>query len=181
MNNTKIRYFKFTNVFIATNVFRFNNCFNFKSINSLNIMINIEDLKSVKPYVFFKSMALLESLTCQKSFLKNYSKLKKKKSFLNKIFTCKTTLRKVHLFNFLYLFIFFSTINFSLKFIKISKILNYNNNYSFTLKNITVFPGVLENFYKWSQKLSFYLIFNSSKINDQTQSLFLLRNYGFLI
>lgn len=188
MTNTKIRNLHFVTMFNSINCFFFNNFFRFKCVKLLKLSSNIQDLKTINSFIYFKTMALHETLSFRKPFLLNYNKFLKKKKFMKLSFTCQNSLRKLDFYNFLYFFIFFTTSNFSLKFIKISKNLNIYNNYYFSLKKISVFPGVLEYFYKWPYKINFFIIFenfcenkkNKLKIN-KIFCLNFLRFLGFFI
>jgi ribosomal protein L5 len=92
------------------------------------------------------------------------------------IFNSLVSLRKNSLYNFLYFFIENVLLNLKENFLTINKLLA-GDQYSFSIKDASIFPSIAELFIKWNFPLFF--TFNLNISNNRYYFNLVLRNFSF--
>lgn len=156
------------------NKFYVNNIYKIPHLQKIILRTSVRDSEYEQTAFFTKSLFLLEVITFQRSFVKNYKTFMKGKGQKCFSFNALVTLRNQSMYNFLYYFIHFILIMLKNNFLTINRFLD-NNSYSFCLKDITIFPGVAEFFIKWPYPLFFTLILTSK---NMFYLQFMLRNFA---
>jgi ribosomal protein L5 len=167
-HNTNIINLEFINKFYI------NKGINIPCLEKIIIRSSIMDSEYEQTTIFAKTMSILEIITFQRSFIKNYKTFLKGKGQKHFSFNSIVTLRNNNMLNFLYFFIHYILVNLKENFLDINKYI-YNFNYSFTIKDISIFPTISEFFIKWK-----YPLFISISINNKKKLHlnFILRNYS---
>jgi ribosomal protein L5 len=152
-----------------------------EKIGIIKLTLNISIRDQIYEYSsnYTKSLFLLEHITSRRSYIRSYvSKMRgrgKKATFC----TLQVSLRGVELLNFLKIFHNFAQIKIIRKNIILKNILN-DNLLSLEIDDVSIFPGIEEDFLNWRYPLSLNLVLNVSK-NDNlknAQALIISRNYN---
>ena len=160
--------------------------YNFLMINKILATATIRDTSIEKNANFPRNKWLLEHVSTQKTFSKNYKIKRVGRNERRVVFSISVANRKLRAVNFLYFFLLFVLPNFRRKLLRMSKKLNIFGNFFFLVKDISVFPGYLETFFKWRYFLHFnvelkpikkYPTRRGIKINNK----YLLQDFGLRI
>jgi ribosomal protein L5 len=159
--------------FELINKFNFTSLTNIPKLERLILTVTVITAEELRSLNFPKTKYLLELLTGNRAFIKNFSiKGKIKKQI---IFSSDVYLREDLLINFIYFYFNYVFLELQNKFLSINKKLS-KKDYSFTIKDISIFPGIAENFLKWSYPLHFSFQTNSKNIEH---CLIIFRNLSF--
>jgi len=146
----------------------------------------IRDTAIEKNINFPKNKWLLEHVSTQKTFTKNYQIKRVGRNERRIVFSISIISRKLSAINFLYFFLLFVLPNFKKKLLRMNRKLNYQGNYLFFVKDVSVFPGYLETFFKWRYflffeiKLKFARKYSTSRGSKITNK-YLLQDLGLRI
>jgi len=165
--------------FDLINKFSYSSITNIPFLERVILNVNISNSDSETFSGFSRSLFLLELISGQKAIVNKFTISAHGRGQKRIIFHSSVTLRKNFLFNFLYLFQNFIFLNLTKKFLSINKKLT-RANYSFTIKDITIFPGTSEVFIKWVYPLHISFLPNVSTLNVGEFEL-ILRNLNFII
>jgi ribosomal protein L5 len=167
MNTNNKSTFNYIEKYSLADNFFFNNQFQIQTFDKLiiNMRINIS-LNEETAVIFPRTIWLLEHMSGQKPFVKN---LKTKRIGRNQrriYFSTSVTLRNNKMLSFIYFYNCFliKTVIKRLVFYN-RKINKFDGNYSFTIKNINVFPGYLEDFFKWPYFVNFNFVLRNYDVN----------------
>lgn len=169
------KYNKLLSEFDLINKFYFSNQLNIPALESSELSVSVRDSDNDVSNVFSRSSLLLELITSQKPKVKRFKTTIKGRLRKRIVFVNSVILRKSSFFFFYYFFFFFIYLNLKTKFLVINKNINHNQ-YIFSIKDISIFPGVAEHFIKWDYPIHFSLLSSRSK-NKMIMEL-ILRNYG---
>ena len=158
MRASEIRIIKFVTNFDLVNKFEFENIYCFPNFDKLIVNLNIQDQDSFNSSFYPRSLLLLELLTGHKSIVSAFKKSLKGKKTYKVLFSGQVTLRSRYFFHFIYLLSFFIMPAADRKFLRYNKHLSFRGNYYFSIKDVAVLPGMLENFFKWPYPVNFYVI-----------------------
>jgi ribosomal protein L5 len=156
------------------NKFYINKSINNPCIEKIIIRTSIMDSDQEQFASFSQIMSLCEVLSFQKSFIKNFKISLKGKGQKQYSFNCITTLRKENMYNFLYFLIHNVLINLKENFLNINRYI-YTSSYSFTIKDVNIFPSISEYFIKWRYPLFFIIALNHK---NKFYLNFILRNFS---
>lgn len=129
--------------------------YNLSLIDKILVSSTINDTSVEKNVNFVKDKWLLEHVSTQKTFLRNYKIKRVGRNERRVVFSISVINRKVRVVNFLYFFINFVLPNFKKRFLRMRRRLNVSGGLIFAVKNVNVFPGYLEMFFKWRYFLFF--------------------------
>lgn len=173
------KYNKEITNFDLINKFSYCNITNIPFLERIILNVNISNSDSETFSGFSRSLFLLELISGQKAIVAKYATSAHGRGQKRIVFHSSVILRKKFLFNFLYLFHNFVFLNLTKKFLSINKRIG-KANYSFTIKDITIFPGTSEVFIKWIYPLHVSLLPKTSDLN-LTEFELILRNLNFII
>jgi ribosomal protein L5 len=156
------------------NKFYINKAISIPYLEKIIIRSSIMDSEYEQTTLFAKTMSILEIITFQRSFVKNYKTFLKGKGQRHFSFNSIVTLRNKNMINFLYFFVHNILVNLKENFLDINKYI-YNFSYSFTIKDIAIFPTISEYFIKWKYPLFVIVIINNK---NKFHLSFILRNYS---
>ncbi len=156
------------------NKFHVNTAYKIPRLEKIILRSSIRDSDYEQSVYFPKSIFLLEIITFQRAFVKNYKTSMKGKGQRQCSFNGIVTLRHNQMYNFINYFLHFVFLALKNNFLTIN-LLNDENTFSFCLKDVTIFPGVAEHFIKWPYPLFFTLLLNT---RNRYYLQFFLRNYS---
>jgi ribosomal protein L5 len=136
---------------------------NLSLLDKILMSAAILDSSTEKNTNFSKTTWLLEHVATRKTFTKNYKTKRVGRNERRVVFSISVAIRKSKMFNFLYFFSLFVLPNFKKKLLRMPLKLNLQGNYLFLVKDISVFPGYLETFFKWRYFLFFQVSLNRFK------------------
>jgi ribosomal protein L5 len=144
-------------------------------LQKIILTFSIRDLSSLEEFFVIKSLVYLEIVSNQKAFVKNseFSGLKSKRKTIN--FLSQTTLRKEKMY---YFFDFFKLIiipNMKKKFLKINNKFAFMGNLTIIIKDLTIFPGLLEQAMHYLYPLKIDFVFDNS---NNIRSKFFFKEIG---
>lgn len=133
------------------NSFNFKNSYNISKQNKIILSFNIKDsFLDITSVYFPKTLWLLEHISLQKGHIVNLKTKRFGRNQRRVIFSSRATLRNINLFDFIYFFLCFICFNLFRKFLSFNdKLDRLTANYSFFISDINVYPGFLEDFFKW--------------------------------
>lgn len=158
------------------NKFYLNNSISVPHLDKITIRCSIRNAQHEQTSDFTKSLCLIELISFQRSFVKNYKSFMKGRGQRQHIFDSLVSLRKNSLYNFLYFFIENVLLNLKENFLSINKLLA-GDQYSFAVKDASIFPSIDELFIKWGFPLFFTL--NLNVHNNKYYFNLVLRNFSF--
>lgn len=162
MNVLDYRSLVLVNKISLINVFYFVNYYEIFDFFFLDLTMKISNLDSEVHFFYARTTLLLDMIAGQKSSVLNYYKSIKGKDTYKVIYVSRVTLRKQNLLNFFYFLLFLSSKNIYKKYYTMSNLCYENGNFSLVLKDISVFPGFLEYFFKWEYPLLIKFLFSRS-------------------
>jgi hypothetical protein len=131
--------------------------YNFSLVDKISISATVNDTSIEKNVNFVKDNWMLEHVSSQKALVTNYKTKRVGRNERRVIFSLSVVNRKIRIINFLYFFINFVLPNFRRRFLRMQKRLSVGGHLDFIVKNVIVFPGYLEMFFKWRYFLFFEL------------------------
>lgn len=144
------------------NSFNFKNSYSVPIYNKVILNFSIRDSYIDTTSVYFpKTLWLLEHISLQKGYVINLKTKRIGRNQRRVIFSSQVILRNLNFLNFIYFFLSFIIYNIFRKFLTYNiKIDKLTGNYSFLLKDINIYPGFLEDFFKWFYPLMVNIIIN---------------------
>jgi ribosomal protein L5 len=148
------------------------------------IVINISIRDQIYEYSssYSRSLFLLEHITSRRSYIRSYASKMRGRGKKSTFCTLQISLRKDELFNFLNILYSFAQVKLIKKNITLNNLLT-ENLLSFELEDISIFPGIEEEFLHWRYPLNFNFVFNILK-NDEMgpeQALLVGRNFNLYL
>ncbi len=133
------------------NSFNYKNSFSFSNYNKIILGFNIRDSYIETTSVYFpKTLWLLEHIGLQKGHVITLKTKRVGRNQRRVIFSSQVILRKNQFFNFIYFFLCFAIYGFFRKFISFNLNMDrLTGDYSFLIKDINIYGGYLEDFFKW--------------------------------
>lgn len=159
------------------------NSFNYKNFHQINtfdkLIINMRiniSLNEETAAVFPRTVWLLEHLSGQKPVVNRLKTLRIGRNQRRIFFSTSVFLRQLNFYNFIYFYncLLIRSIKKRESFFN-RKLNKFDGNYSFTIKNINVFPGYLEDFFKWPYFVNFDFLLHNYDININRM---LLQEFG---
>jgi hypothetical protein len=150
MNLSHFNYTFLSSDFSLINTFNYKNAFFKISLNKLNLNFSIRNTDNLNSVFFPKTLWLLEDIGFKKSITLNVKAKRTGRNERRVFFSSSNTLRGSDYLSFLYFYFCFCNVPVWQKYVYINRKFDLiSSYYSFAVRNITVFPGLLENFYKW--------------------------------
>jgi hypothetical protein len=148
------------------NSFYYKNSYLLYKKKKIILNFNIQDFDIDNTSVYFpKTLWLLEHIGLQKGIVINLKTKRVGRNQRRVNFSSQIVLRNNKFLNFLYFFLCFLIYGFFRKFLiynnKIDKI---TGDYLFLIKDINIFPGLLEDFFKWSYSILVKIIVSDYNI-----------------
>jgi hypothetical protein len=180
-----LTYFNYTFLsldFSLINTFNYKNAFLKISLNKLELNFSIRNTDNLNSVFFPKTLWLLEDIGFKKSVS---LKVKAKRTGRNErrvFFSSVNTLRASDYLSFVYFYFSFCVVPIWQKYVYVNRKLDFfSSHYNFSIKNITVFPGLLENFYKWEYPIFMNLSLKKTYISNYLHNIQFLQEIGFSI
>lgn len=148
--NSKFLFCYVSNVFLINN-FKYNNPYQIYNFDKfiLDIKINTS-LYEEESAIFPKAMWLLEHITGQKPFVKNLKTTRIGRNQRRIFFSTKVSIRNLKVFNFIYFYNSFIIKSIKKRSVFYNRKINsLDGNYMYSIKDINIFPGYVEDFFKW--------------------------------
>jgi ribosomal protein L5 len=142
------------------NSFFYKNSHQIKNFNKVILGFNIRDSLLDTTAVYFpKTLWLLEHIGLQKGYVVNLKTKRVGRNQRRVIFSSQVVLRNSRFLDFIYFFLCFIIYGIYRKFLTYNlKIDRLTGDYSFVIKDVNVYPGFLEDFFKWFYPLLINLI-----------------------
>jgi len=161
------------------NKFSFCKSINIPKLSKIYLNINLNKNEFESDLLNVKLILALEILCSQKPIVKS----RKQKRFLAKdknlfCFNLQSILRGKNMYNFIYFFQTFIYKYLKEKFVFINKNLG-KCDYFFSLKDLSVFPGLGENLIY--SKIYLHLLLSAKNIRRKEELYIILRNYCFIL
>jgi ribosomal protein L5 len=133
------------------NSFCYKNSHQIKNFNKVILGFNIRNSLLDTTAVYFpKTLWLLEHIGLQKGYVVNLKTKRVGRNQRRVIFSSQVVLRNLRFLDFIYFFLCFIIYGIFRKFLTYNfKIDRLTGDYSFIIKDINVYPGFLEDFFKW--------------------------------
>ncbi len=173
------KYNRFLTNFDLINKFSYSSSINIPFMERIVIVINISVLEGEMSFDFSRSLLLLEFISGQKSKVSKFLVSSHGRGQKKAIFSSLVVLRRNFLFNFLYFLHHFVILRLSQKFLVVNKKLSVTN-YSFVVRDVSIFPGLGEFFLKWPYSLRVSLLPCDSRVCLEEFEL-ILRNSAFFV
>jgi ribosomal protein L5 len=156
-------YRKITNNLIdlsLINSFNYKNSHRLLKYNKIILSFNIRDsLLDITSIYFPKTLWLLEHIGLQKGCIVNLKTKRFGRNQRRVIFSSQVILRQNRFLDFFYFFLCFIVHGLFRKFLTYNfKIDRLTGDYSFLIKDLNVYPGFLEDFFKWFYPISVNII-----------------------
>jgi len=158
MLTSEVRCIKFLSSFELVNKFMISNVYKLPNFDKLVINLNIQNQDSFTSHFYPRALFFLELFTGHKSFISVFKKSLKGKKTYKILFSSQVTLRGRYLYHAIYLFLLFIAPAAGAKFLRFNRLLGDTANYYFSIRDVSVLPGTLENFFKWEYPVNFYLM-----------------------
>jgi hypothetical protein len=159
------------------NSFYYRNSYKINGFNKIILGFNIRDSLLDTTAVYFpKTLWLLEHIGLQKGFVINLKTKRVGRNQRRVIFSSQVILRNNRFLDFVYFFLCFVIHGIFRKFLNYNfKIDRLTGDYGFLLKDINVYPGFLEDFFKWFYPLLINIVL---KQYDLTVNQHILQEIG---
>lgn len=176
-----ITFLKSTNYLVnlsLINSFSYKNSHHIKYFNKIILCFNIRDLLLDTTSVYFpRTLWLLEHIGLQKGCVVNLKTKRVGRNQRRVLFSSQLILRSVRFFDFIYFFLCFVIYGIFRKFLNYNfKIDRLTGDYFFLLTDINIYPGFLEDFFKWFYPLLVSIILNQF---DLSINQHVLQEIGF--
>jgi len=120
----------------------------------------------------------MEYVTTQRAIIKTVKKTLKGKKTYQVVVSHNVVLRRALLYDFLQFCIYFLSDCLEKKFLRISRKFNDNGSYYFRIPDITVLPGLNEEYFRWPYTLDCFFVSKKMR-DDELLSRFFFRYIGF--
>jgi ribosomal protein L5 len=164
------------NRFDLINKFNYSNYYKAPKNMKIVLSCSIKEKEIENNVLFTQSMVLNEIIMGFKGFVNSYNIKTKGKSLHKYFFSFKQNIIKNNVLDFIYIYILFAIPNLNRKFLNLEQSIDKFGNLKIRIKDLTVFPGVGEQFFGWNNYFNFHLLLNT---NNKIESNMLLRNLGF--
>lgn len=163
MNTNYKRIFNSLVDLSIANSFIYKNSHSIGKYNKIILSFNIRDsYLETTSVIFPKTLWLLEHIGLQKGYIINLKTKRVGRNQRRVVFSSQVILRNKNLINFIYFFLCFIVYNIFRKFLSYNyKLDKLTGDYSFSIKDINVYPGFLEDFFKWFYPLLINIIINN--------------------
>jgi hypothetical protein len=151
--------------------------FNLSVLDKILMSAAILDSSIEKNTNFSRTTWLLEHVATRKTCTRNYKTKRVGRNERRVVFSISVAVRKSKVLNFLYFFSLFVLPNFRKKLLRMPLKLNLEGNFLFLVKDISVFPGYLETFFKWRYFLFFQVSLNHFKKYTKYRGLKITNRY----
>lgn len=158
MLTSEVRCLKFLSSFELVNKFMISNAYKLPNFDKLVINLNIQNQDSFTSYFYPRALFFLELFTGHKSFISVFKKSLKGKKTYKILFSSQVTLRGRYFYQAIYLLLLFIIPTAEAKFLRFNRVLSDTASYYFSIRDASVLPGTLENFFKWEYPVNFYLM-----------------------
>lgn len=164
MLTSEVRCLKFLSSFELVNKFVISNVYKLPNFDKLVINLNIQNQDSFTSYFYPRALFFLELCAGHKSFISVFKKSLKGKKTYKVLFSSQVTLRGRYFYQAIYLMLLFIIPTAGAKFLRFNRSLENTANYYFSVRDVSVLPGTLENFFKWEYPVNFYLMTRGTSV-----------------
>lgn len=151
----------------------FKNSYEFKTVDSIQVNVNLFKLKSFNEDIILETAFLLESLTSMKSFIKYYKRMYQEVNL-----QLAVTLRNLYTYYFLILLKVFYFPIFRRRNLILADSFDSSFNFNFAIKSLNTFLFVPDIFFKWQIPISCFVSFN---YKNKSKAKLLLNYWNFTL
>lgn len=160
------------------NKFSFCKSINIPKLSHIVLNINLNKNEFDSDLLNVKLMLALEILCTQKPFVKNKKQKKSSIKDKNLFFNLQSILRGKNMYDFIYFFQIFIYKYLKEKFVFINKNIE-KCDYFFSIKDLSVFPGLSENLIY--SKIYLHFLLSTKNVKRKEELYIILRNYCFIL